>query len=119
MKPTRSDAKPPKTLSVEARRRWRELQQAYAITDPAGMQILSTGLEAFDRMKQCQAAIGRDGMTITDRFGQPKAHPLLAAERDARAQYLAALKSLNFDLEPIRDRPGRPKAFEGVLKFAK
>ncbi len=45
-------------------------------------------------------------MTI-DRFVQRKPHPLLAAERDARAQMLAALKALNLDLEPLKDR-GRP-----------
>jgi glutathione S-transferase len=45
---------------------------------------------------------------MADRFGQPKPHPLLATERDARAQFLAALKALNLDLEPLRDRVGRP-----------
>ena len=43
-----------------------------------------------------------------DRFGQVKSHPLLSVERDSRAQYLAALKALNLDLEPLRDKPGRP-----------
>ena len=39
---------------------------------------------------------------------QPRAHPLLAVERDSRAQMLAAMKALNLDLEPPRDGPGRP-----------
>jgi hypothetical protein len=59
-------------------------------------------------MRLAQEAIERDGMTVLDRFGQRKAHPLLPAERDARAQMLAALRALNLDVEPLHERPGRP-----------
>ena len=100
--------KAPSHLSVEARRWWRKLIDEYGIDDPAGLLLLQTGMEAFDRMKAAQAEIANDGQTILDRFSQPKPHPLLATERDARAQLLAALKSLNLDLEPLRDGPGRP-----------
>lgn len=59
-------------------------------------------------MRHAQEAIRAEGMTVLDRFGQRKAHPLLPAERDARAQMLAALRALNLDVEPLQDRPGRP-----------
>jgi hypothetical protein len=78
------------------------------VDDDAGLLILSTAFEAFDRMREAQSAINRDGTTVVARFGQLKAHPLLPVERDARAQFLAGLKALNIDLEPLRDRPGRP-----------
>lgn len=80
----------------------------YGIEDDAGLLLLQTGLEAFDRMRVAQEAIREEGMTVFDRFGQRKAHPLLPAERDARAQMLAALRALNLDVEPLHDRPGRP-----------
>ncbi len=80
----------------------------YAISDPGGRLLLATGLEAFDRMREAQKAIKADGATVQDRFGQPKAHPLLTVERDSRAQMLMCLKALNLDLEPLRDGPGRP-----------
>lgn len=99
---------PPKGLSTEAKRWWKRLRTEYEIEDDAGLLLLQTGLEAFDRMRLAQEAIARDGMTVRDRFGQPKPHPLLPAERDARAQMLAALRALNLDVEPLQDRPGRP-----------
>ena len=102
----KSDA--PKHLSSEARDWWLKLTDEYGISDEAGRMLLQTGLEAFDRMRECQTAIKVDGPMIKDRFEQPKAHPLLSVERDARAQMLAALKALNLDLEPLRDGPGRP-----------
>ena len=52
--------------------------------------------------------IKREGQSTRDRFGQPKAHPLLTVERDSRSGMLAALKAMNLDMEPLNDRPGRP-----------
>jgi P27 family predicted phage terminase small subunit len=99
---------PPKRLSAEARKSWQKVVDEYQIVDDTGLIILTTAFEAFDRMRSAQEQIKLEGMTSTDRFGQVKAHPLLTVERDARAQFLAALKALNLDVEPLADRPGRP-----------
>jgi P27 family predicted phage terminase small subunit len=98
----------PQYLSKEARRLWNEIIAEYSIVDAAGIKILLTALEAFDRAKKCRETIDQEGMQIKDRFGIPKPHPLLAAERDARSQFLHGLKNLNLDLDPVRDNPGRP-----------
>ena len=101
-------ASPPKTLSAEARKWWRDVMQEYEITDPAGRLLLQTSLEAFDRMRGAQQAISDDGLMLRDRFEQPKAHPMVVIERDARSAMLTALKAMNLDIEPLRDAPGRP-----------
>ncbi len=103
-----SAPKPPHRLSAEAPRGWSKLAAEYGIVDDAGLLILNTAFEAFDRMLDTQASIAKDGATMVDRFGQMKAHPLLPVERDARAAFLAALKALNLDLEPLNAQPGRP-----------
>lgn len=82
--------------------------QEFGIEDDAGLLLLQTAIEAFERMRGCQSAIKRDGEMIKDRFEQLKPHPLLPTERDARSQMLAALKALNLDVEPLRDKAGRP-----------
>lgn len=105
---------PPKHLSQEARRWWRRITDEYAIEDEAGRLLLQTALEAFDRMRRAGERINVDGDAVEDRFGQVKPHPLLNAERDARSQMLMALKQLNLDIEPLRDRPGRPGGGIGV-----
>ncbi len=101
-------SKPPKGLSREGARWWRRLTTEYEIGDEAGRLILMTAMEAFDRMRQAQAVLAKDGLVVTDRFAQKKAHPLCTVERDSRAQMLAALKALNLDVEPLRNTPGRP-----------
>ena len=98
----------PTHLSTEAKRWWRKLVDEFDITDEGGFLVLQTALEAFDRMRAASVAIATDGLTVVDRFGQAKPHPLLSIERDARGQLLAGLKALNLDLEPLRPAPGRP-----------
>ena len=101
------DSAPPH-LSADAKTWWRKIQRDYSIDDNAGLLLLQTAMEAFDRMKGAQAAIERDGPTVRGSAKQLSAHPLIAVERDARSQMLSAIKQLNLDLEPLRDGPGRP-----------
>lgn len=100
----------PEHLSESARQWWDSLTDEYGIDDQAGLLLLQTALESFDRMRDAQSAIARDGSILPDRFGQLKAHPALTVERDARGQMMAALKQLNLDIEPLKDTPGRPPA---------
>jgi phage terminase small subunit len=100
--------RPPTYLSPAAKQVWTELIREYNITDAAGLRTLEGGIPSYDRAELIRRKIAEQGLTIVDRFGIEKANPLLAAERDARTQWLATLKQLNFDLEPLRDRPGRP-----------
>lgn len=97
----------PRHLSKESKSLWQRLLKEYDITDEAGLLILQTGLEAFDRMRDAQEIIKAEGMQVLDRFDQKKAHPLTTVERDSRSAFMAALKALNLDLEPLNDRPGR------------
>lgn len=82
----------------------------YAITDAAGLALLSRAAECVDRLHAALAAIAEHGELVIDRYGAPKLNPACLLEKDARAGFLAAMKSLNLDLEPLRDGPGRPPA---------
>jgi len=77
---------------------WRQMQSAHRFDDPASLALLRTALEAHMRGRRCRQAIDKDGETLPDRFGQVKPHPLLPAERDARAGFLSAMKILGLDL---------------------
>ena len=103
-----STQKAPSHLTAEAKKIWREILDEYDVNDAAGLRILRVALEAFDRAQAARATIDKDGMTVKDKFDQTKPHPLLSVERDSRAAFLAGLKALNLDLEPLKDRPGRP-----------
>jgi P27 family predicted phage terminase small subunit len=95
--PLKSPA-PPKHLGRPEQRLWREIVDTYRFDDAAALTMLRTALESHHRARQCRERIDKDGPAILDRWGQLKPHPLLAAERDARAALLSALKALNLDL---------------------
>jgi P27 family predicted phage terminase small subunit len=103
-----SRPKPPRGLSAEARTWWSRIRREYGVGDAGGLLILASACEAFDRMRQAQRRLRREGLTARDRFGQRKANPATLIERDSRSAMLAALKQLNLDIEPLNDRPGRP-----------
>ncbi|MGO9039875.1 MAG: P27 family phage terminase small subunit [Steroidobacteraceae bacterium] len=107
-KPPKTRPKPPKGLSAESLDWWERIGTEYDVTDPGGLLILASACEAFDRMRQAQRKLRREGLTAPDRFGQRKAHPATLIERDSRAAMLSALKQLNLDLEPLESRAGRP-----------
>ena len=96
------------TVRPEAKREAKKLASEYGIDDPAGECLLVTFADAFTLESNCMDRVHKDGLMVEDRFGQMKAHPLIASARDARAQKLAALKALNIDLEPVHEKPGRP-----------
>jgi P27 family predicted phage terminase small subunit len=100
--------KAPKHISKEGNSLWNKILNEYCIQDEAGLFILQTAMEAFDRMREAQAIIKAEGLTVLDRFDQKKAHPLTTVERDARSAMMQAMKSLNLECEPLKDRPGRP-----------
>jgi P27 family predicted phage terminase small subunit len=104
---TTRQPKIPAHLSAEAKGWWKKLVAEWALDD-AALMILESALESFDRMRQAQADIAKNGLVATDRFGQRKPNPACVIERDAKAAMSRDLKALNLDLEPLRDAPGRP-----------
>jgi hypothetical protein len=99
---------PPKGLKKAGRTQWNAIQTEYGINDPGGLAHLVTVCRSEDDIQRMRDAVARDGDTITDRFGQKLEHPLLAAIRGLEGVKRQALKSLNLDIEPLRDGPGRP-----------
>ena len=107
----------PGHLSEDGQKKWAELIEAFLIDDAEGLEILRFGLEARDRATKAREEIDKMGMTVVDKFGQVKPHPLLATERDSRAAYLAALKQLKLEPDPGKNKgPGRPTDYELARK---
>jgi P27 family predicted phage terminase small subunit len=102
-----STPRPPTGLSPGAKRWWSRLHGEFDLADAAGAFLLESALRAFDRMNEAGALVDKHGVAIADRYGQLKANPAVAAERDARAAMLSAFKQLGLDLLPSQ-LPGRP-----------
>jgi len=89
----------PAHLSDEAAREWDAIRVEYGIDDVAGLRLLTTAYEAFDRMRDAQARIQEEGITGPDRFGQLKPNPACVIERDSRAALSQLIRQLGIDQE--------------------
>jgi phage terminase small subunit len=71
-------------------------------------RLLVMAGQAFDRAEQARKAIAQDGAFVRDRYGQVKAHPGIAVERDARIAFARLVRELDLDGEPLPD-PRMPR----------
>lgn len=99
--------KPPKHLQTEGRELFERVQAEYAITDAAGLALLTRAAECLDRLTEARELLATDGPVTKDRYGTMKAHPANKIELDSRNGFLAALRALNLDIEPLK-AIGRP-----------
>jgi len=103
-------------LSAEARRLWRAILAEWDIGEPAALAILATGLESLDRCTSARRTLEMEGLSVRDRFGVPRVHPLCAVVRDAEAGFRSAMRQLQIDKtpDPEQRRPGRPLTTAGI-----
>lgn len=100
--------KPPARLSPEAKKFWNSMVEEYGVVDAAGLRLLQTACESLDLLRKAQAKVDSDGMTVRDRYGAIRGHPMLAVMRDCRASMLASLRDLRLEVEPPARGAGKP-----------
>ena len=105
--------KAPSHLGPDGRTLWRSIVADYAISDAAGLTLVTTVCECLDRMRQAQVLIEEHGACIVSDDGTLRSNPAAKVELDSRNGMLAAMRQLNLDLEPQRDHPGRPVGHYG------
>src|SRR5665213_441786 len=88
-------------LTPDGRKLHDKLKKEWNIRDTAGSLTLLTLCQAWDRLREAQTILKRDGILSVDRWGQRKPHPASTIEREARAGLLQCLKHLSLDLESL------------------
>lgn len=99
----------PEHLSEEMRAWWKRIVRAWRFS-PHHLKVLQAACESWDRMVEARALLKKDGLTVTDRFGQLKPHPAFAIERDSRIAFVRCVRELALadeDLPPEDSRPPR------------
>lgn len=98
---------PPTHLSKPTQKWWREIVAEYDL-ESQHLRILQMACEAWDRCEQARKVIAEEGMTFKDRFGQIKARPEIAIERDNRIAFARLMRELALDgASPDESRPPR------------
>jgi hypothetical protein len=93
----------PAGLSARSKRLWRDLLDANDFQRHE-LEVLARALEMADKADEMSTIIERDGLLVGG-----KAHPLIAARRDALLASARFWRQLKFvDPEKPSRRPGRP-----------
>ena len=96
--------KAPEHLSEATQRWWRSVYKEYEL-QPHHIKLLTLAAEALDRAEEARLALQEQGVTFLDRFGQPKASPMVAIERDSRIAFARLLRELALDVQAPESRP--------------
>ena len=97
----------PGHLSPSTAAWWRRVLADYDLEEHHE-RLLTLAAEAYDRAQEARQKLAEDGTFYTDRFAQPKAHPAVAVERDARLSFARLMRELALDAEPAPEtRPPR------------
>lgn len=89
---------PPKHLSTPSKALWKRLVVEYSF-GAAELVTFQLALEAFDRCQEARKLIAanKTGALVYDRFNVPRAHPMVAVERDARIGFARLMRELGLD----------------------
>jgi phage terminase small subunit len=102
----KTDIAAPAHLSPEAKKVWASIADNWEL-DEAGLLLLRAGCEAFDTAREARKA-RRGRMTVVDKYGQTRQHPLLLVEYNGRNQFMHAIDALHLDASTNDRRRGRP-----------
>ena len=93
----------PAHLSLPARRLYDGIRSLYEL-EAHDAAILVKALEAWDRAEQARQLVTEEGIVISTRLGERKPHPAIAIERDSRTAFLAGMRQLGLDYEPVTNQ---------------
>jgi phage terminase small subunit len=97
---------PPDHLSDDAKLWFGQVVETFAL-EPHHVRLLTLAAQAWDRAEEARIHLVIFGTTYTDRFGQPKARPEVAIERDSRIAFARLLRELGLESAPA-DSPRPP-----------
>lgn len=97
----------PGHLSARAKRLWKQIVSEYLLS-AAQLELLRRACEAAGVADQARAQLKREGLTEKDRFGQRRAHPAVAIERDARLAEARLIRELALSPEEPEEPYSRP-----------
>jgi phage terminase small subunit len=88
-------------------RQWWDKVVADFDFDEHHLRVLEAACVAWDRHEAARSALATHGLTFEDRYGNPRARPEVAIERDARIGFIRAVRPAG--ARRRRDRTGRAR----------
>ena len=68
-------------------------------------KLLVGACESLDRATEAREILLRDGLTILDRYGVTKCHPMVRVEQGSKSQFASLVRALGLDLAESTNVP--------------
>jgi phage terminase small subunit len=81
-------------LKPETAAWWRSVVRDFELEEHHE-RLLTLAGEAWDRAEEARKVTEREGSYYVNRFSEPRSHPAVTVERDARAQFARILRELD------------------------
>ena len=106
----RTKLKVPSHLRPETKRWFREISERFVL-ESHHSRLLLIAAESWDRRSEAREILQQAGLTTADKYGTVKPHPCVAIERDAKNQFMRAIRELGLDIadEPVRPPSTQPR----------
>jgi P27 family predicted phage terminase small subunit len=88
----------PEHLSPAMRKWWTTVTHTFVL-EHHHLLLLEAACDAWDRTVQARETLRREGLSVPTGTGGTKKNPAVDIERDARAQFITALRTLDLDVE--------------------
>lgn len=88
--------KPPRGLSEDGRRFWRDIASNFRLTEES-YELLRVAAFARDRADRARELLAKEGLTVKARSGVPRAHPAAKILTEAEAVFVRALSALGLE----------------------
>ena len=105
----------PRHLSRRSGEIWRSVVADFRL-ETHELALLQSALEALDRAHESRETIEREGAYFRDFRGQPKPHPALHEERDARRDFARLLAELGLGGDRARRESDDDERFDALLR---
>jgi phage terminase small subunit len=107
---------PPPHLRPETAAWWRSITADFSL-EPHHIRLLRLACEAWDAGQAAREAIAEHGPVYVDRFGQPRARPEVAIERDNRIAFARLMRDLALDVDGPAAEEHRPPRITGNARL--
>lgn len=107
MTPSKGRPPAPSHLAPLTRQWWDKVVADFDF-DEHHLRVLEAACVAWDRHEAARSALATHGLTFEDRYGNPRARPEVAIERDARIGFIRAVRELALDGAGTPDGPRPP-----------
>ena len=88
----------PSHLTTATKAWWKSVCEDYSL-EPHHLRLLQLAGEAWDRAQAAREIIAAEGLVVTDDRKNPRAHPAVAIEKDARTAFARLVRELDLDTE--------------------